>query len=211
MNELLEAWAGRAATKLFDPSRSISPTDWTTLLSVLELSPSSYGLQPYRVVDVKDPELRRSLREAGFGQSQFTDADRFLVFATVDGFGTSHLDAHLGRLAAKRGTSPEALEAYRSKVLDRVLRVLSPEQLAAWQARQAYIALGALLLAGAQLGIDTCPMEALDLEATDRILGLRAKGLSAVVGLALGYRAATESYSKLAKVRLPLAELLLEA
>ena len=70
-----------------------------------------------------------------------------------------------------------------------------------WTARQAYIALGNLMTSAALLGIDTCPMEGLDPAAFSEALGLEEQGYAAVVGCALGYRAADDKYASLAKVR----------
>lgn len=206
----LAHWSRRAAIKRFDPTRSILDPHWDSILRAIELSPSSYGLQPYRVVDVGNPSLRGKLRAACYDQPQFVEADRFLVFALPTEFGKTQLDAHLARTALVRGAVVETLSAYRAKVVERVLDILDRPALLAWQARQAYIGLTAAMYHAAMLGIDTCPMEAMVLPEVDRILGLPLRKLTAVVGLALGYRSADDTYSSLPKVRLPREEFLLE-
>jgi nitroreductase / dihydropteridine reductase len=203
-------WARRAAIKRFDPSRSIPANQWDSILRAIELAPSSYGLQPYRVVEVRDPERRRKLRAACHDQPQLVEADRFLVFALPTDFGKAHLDAHLARTALARGALVETLSAYRNKVIERVLDVLDRPALLAWQARQAYIGLATAMYHAAALGIDTCPLEAMVLPEVDRILGFPQRKLTAVVGLAVGYRSRDDSYSSLPKVRLPREEFLLE-
>jgi nitroreductase / dihydropteridine reductase len=203
-------WARRAAVKRFDPSRSIPDEPWESILRAIELAPSSYGLQPYRVIDVRDTDLRLRLRPACHDQPQIVDADRFLVFAVLTDFGKSHLDAHLARTALLRGALVETLAAYRAKVIERVLNVLDRAALLAWQARQAYIGLAAAMYQAAMRGIDTCPMEAMVLPEVDRLLGLPQRNLTAIVGLALGYRAAEDTYSSLPKVRLPREDFVLE-
>lgn len=205
---LLEAWNRRAAVKDFDPALPIAPDEWEFLRATLGNVPSSYGLQPYRILEVRGEALRDKLREAAYDQRQVTDADRLLVFAVITEFGETELEAHLERLRTIREMPEEAVAIYRSKVIDRVLHVLSPAQRRHWQARQAYIGLGVLLSAAAQRGIDTCPIEAFDIEKWDSLLDMEWKGLSCVCACAVGYRSQDDCYSKLPKVRVPMDEFL---
>lgn len=68
--QLTAALSWRYAVKRFDPTKKISEKDWITLEDSLVLTPSSYGLQPWRFYVVQDPEIRKSLRKAAWGQSQ---------------------------------------------------------------------------------------------------------------------------------------------
>lgn len=209
--ESLSLWAHRAAIKKFDADRAISQEDWETILRALELAPSSYGLQPYRVLDIRDRKLRAALLEGSPRQVQLVEASRLLVFALVTDFGEAHLDAHLARTKAARGTPDDVLAAYRQRVVDLVLGGFADRaSLLAWQARQAYIGLAAVMYQASQLRIDTCPLEAIGLETCDRVLGLPTRNLSALVGLAVGYRSEEDGYSMQAKVRLPRKEFILE-
>jgi nitroreductase / dihydropteridine reductase len=203
-------WARRAAIKRFDPTRSVPNKQWESILRAIELAPSSYGLQPYRVIEVRDPARRRKLRAACYDQPQLVESDRFLVFAVSTDFGKAQLDDHLARTALARGSLVETLSVYRSKVIERVLDMLDRPALLAWQARQAYIGLAAAMYHAAALEVDTCPMEAMVLAEIDKILGLSQRKLTAVVGLAVGYRSKEDTYSSLPKVRLPREEFFLE-
>jgi nitroreductase len=60
--EIIEAINWRYATKKFDPTKKISAEDLETLKEVLRLTPSSYGLQPWKFLIIEDPELRKELR-----------------------------------------------------------------------------------------------------------------------------------------------------
>lgn len=51
------------------------------ILAALNLSASSFGLQPYKFILVNDPEVREKLKNAAFGQTQVTDASHLIVFA----------------------------------------------------------------------------------------------------------------------------------
>ncbi len=79
--------------------------------------------------------------------------------------------------------------------------------MADWAARQAYIALGQFMATAALLGLDTCPMEGLDPKKYDEILNISDTPFQTVVACPVGYRAATDKYAALAKVRFPVEEL----
>jgi len=189
----------RYATKKFDPDRKIQAADWRTLEQALVLSPSSFGLQPWKFFVVENPDVRAELRRAAFNQPQITDASHLVVLAHRVGFGERDLDRHLARVAQQRGVAVESLEGFKNSMLPAVKR--PQEQTDAWVSRQVYIALGNFLAAAALLGIDACPMEGFDAAQFDRILGLEEQGYHAQVVAAAGYRAADDAYATLPKIR----------
>ena len=81
----------------------------------------------------------------------------------------------------------EALDGY-GNFMKTKLGELSPNEIKEWTAKQTYIALGKLLVACAELQIDTCPMEGFEPEKYDEILGLTEQNLTASVVAAVGYR-----------------------
>jgi nitroreductase len=206
---LIASLTWRYAVKRFDPDRRIARDDWAALEQALVLSPSSYGLQPYRFLVIDDPALRTRLRQAAFGQTQVTDADRLVVFAARTDLTRAEVDHFLARTAEVRGVPPAALEPYRRAIVDDLVEGPRHAWIGHWAARQAYLALGNLLTAAATLGIDACPMEGFDPERYDDLLALRADGLHAVVQCALGYRHRDDHHAHEAKVRFPAAELII--
>jgi len=189
----------RYATKRFDPARKIQPPDWRTLEQALVLSPSSYGLQPWRFFVVTDPAVRAELRAAAYNQAQVTDASHLVVFAVKKDLGPADVDRFLARVSEVRGVPADSLAGYRNMLLG---AVSGPrEQVHAWAARQAYIALGTFLTTAALLEIDACPMEGFDPAKFDEILGLDKQGYTAVVIATAGYRAEDDATAKLPKVR----------
>jgi nitroreductase/dihydropteridine reductase len=77
-----------------------------------------------------------------------------------------------------------------------------------WADKQVYLALGTLLLGVATMGIDACPIEGFDNALLDEALGLREKGLTSTVVVALGYRSDADVNAKLPKSRFPLAQVI---
>ena len=79
MTQLIKQLNWRYAVKKFDQAKKISDTDWSTLEQALILSPSSFGLQPYKFVVVTDPYLKEKLKPAANGQAQITDCSHLVV------------------------------------------------------------------------------------------------------------------------------------
>jgi nitroreductase len=205
-SQLLDALRWRYATKQFDPQRRIPDDLLKILIETLVLSPSSFGLQPWRFIVVTDPELRRRLRAASWDQPQVTDCSHHLVLAVRRNLGLDHADRFLARTAAVRGVAVSSLDGYRSMMVDSIEKARRAGTLDGWQAHQVYIALGTLMTAAALLGVDTCPMEGIQPADYDEILGLGPEGYATVCACALGYRAATDKYALAPKVRFPVDE-----
>ena len=200
MSTTIDTRLWRYATKKFDATKTISTDKLETLLEAGRLSASSYGLQPYHIFVITNPELRTQLRAASWGQSQVTDASHLVVIASQTNFGEELIDAYIQTTSATRGVPVADLQQYadfmKSSFAER-----SQEQKAQWTAKQAYIVLGNLLQAAAELEIDSCPMEGFDAAQYDAILGLEEKGLTTAVLLPIGYRSEEDATQHHAKVR----------
>ncbi|MFT3739516.1 MAG: NAD(P)H-dependent oxidoreductase [Breznakibacter sp.] len=197
---ILQNLKWRYATKQFDASKKLSKQQLDTVLEATNLAATSYGLQPFDVLVVENPDIRKKLREAAWGQSQLTDASQIVVFAAKTNLSAAHVDEFVARISQTRGIPVETLADYRNMMVGSV-EGRSPEARTQWAARQAYVALGTLLTASAAEGIDACPMEGFSPDQFDEILGLKEKNLTAVVIAALGFRSANDKYQHAAKVR----------
>lgn len=206
-NELLEQLQWRGAVKKFDPTRKISDMDWKALTEALRMSPSSYGLQPWKFLVVTSADLRNQLRKHSWDQTQVTDCSHYVVLCAKETLTSSDVDHYVETIQKVRGVTRESLEGYRGMMLGSIQKLTS-EQLLAWNTRQVYIALGNLMTSAAVLGVDTCPMEGFDPTQYDQILGLKAKGLRSVVCCALGYRHSQDPYTGLKKVRFDASEVI---
>ena len=197
----------RTAVKKFDPRRAIAPEDWATLESSLILSPSSFGLQPWKFFIVSDPAVRQKLRPAAHDQAQIVDCDKLVVLAYRKNLNADYVRKHIDRIAEVRKAPLEKLEPFKQKMVGFV-NSLPPAYLEVWAARQVYIALGTLLTVAASLGIDACPMEGFEPEKFNQILGLNDQGFSAVALCAVGFRAHDDPYAAMPKVRFPAEEVI---
>ncbi len=200
MNTYIESLQWRYATKKFDATKKISDKDLKILLESMRLTASSYGLQPYHIFVITDDDIRKKLQPASWGQSQIVDASHLLVLANKTEVDATWIDKYLSNVSETRDIPLEALNDYSNFMKSKVL-ALSPEEQSTWAAKQNYLVLGNLLSAAAELRIDACPMEGFEAEAYNEILGLTAKGLSATLVAAVGYRSAEDETQHYAKVR----------
>jgi len=204
-NDVVSDLNWRYATKAFDPTKTIPAATWTQLEQSLILSPSSFGMQPWRFVVVTDKAVKAKLLPLSWNQPQVTDCSHFVVLARKRDIGVADVDKLLNATYAARGIPPGALDGYRGMMVG---FVNNPSFDAAdWAARQVYIALGFLMHTAAVLHVDACPMEGISPGGFDELLGLPAEGYMTTVACALGYRSAGDKYAKGKKVRYPASEL----
>jgi nitroreductase len=202
--QLIEKLGWRYATKQFDRTKIIPATLWQTLEDALVLTPSSFGLQPWKFFVITNPEIRHKLVEHSWGQTQVVDASHLLVMAIKKDLGSSDVDHYIRRIAEVRGVSVESLQGFSNQIKQFMNGSID---LNSWATRQVYIALGNFMTCAALLGVDACPMEGFIAAKYDEILGLDALGYSSVVLCPAGYRLESDKYSTLAKVRYPKAEM----
>jgi nitroreductase len=205
---LLECLNWRYATKKFDPNQIISDDTWQTLCEALVLTPSSYGLQPWKFWVITNQKLKEELKPLSWNQAQVTDCSHFVVFSIKKNLTADGVDRFVERTAEVRGTTTESMTAYRNIIVGDVIDGSRSLIVNEWATRQAYIALGNFMTSAALLGVDTCPMEGIEPTNYDRLLGLSSKGYATVVACAAGYRAEDDKYAELAKVRFPMSEVI---
>jgi len=205
---LLECLNWRYATKKFDPNQIIPNSTWQTLSESLVLTPSSYGIQPWKFWVITNQELKEKLKPLSWNQAQVTDCSHFVVFSIHINLTTDHIDRFIERISEVRVVSTGSIEDYRNIMVNDVIYGARSLIVNEWSTRQTYIALGNFMTSAALLGVDTCPMEGLEPANYDRVLGLSSKGYATVVACAAGYRANDDKYAELAKVRFPMSEVI---
>lgn len=203
---LLQQLHWRYAVKKFDPVRKISADDWQTLEQALVLTPSSFGLQPWKFVVITDQVTKEKLVPASWNQRQVADASHVVVFAVRKPLTESDVDRYIALTAEIRGVAVESLAGFKKMMMGSLVPPPSGFDISHWAALQAYIALGNFMTSAAMLGIDTCPMEGIVPAKYDELLGLPQEGYGAVVVGVAGYRAADDKYASLPKVRFPVTD-----
>lgn len=206
---IVENLQWRYATKKFTEGKEIPAEDMAYLKEAIRLSPSSFGLQLYKVLIIKDPELRKQLREVSWNQPQITESSALVVFCSYRSVSEEDLDLFIELVAKERNIAVEDLAGYR-QVMGGFVSQFDEPSVKQWTSKQTYIALESLLLAAAERQIDACPMEGFDANAYDEILGLEEKGLHASVVAAVGYRSEEDHAQGAAKVRRASEDLFVE-
>lgn len=197
--KLIEDLKWRYATKSFQ-NRRIPEHDLEVIIEAINLSASSTGLQPYRLVVVEDQQLKKELGEGSFNL-QIAESSHLIVFAAYSSIDQQMIDEYIQRTARVRSMPVENLTEFHNNISGYLLS-RSDEENFNWSSRQAYIGLGTGLVAAANLRIDATPMEGFDAEKFDTLLGLKERNLKSVVILALGYRDEERDYlANLKKVR----------
>jgi nitroreductase len=206
MSTFIENQNWRYATKKFNSEKKISNSDLEILKEAIQLSSSSYGLQPYKVLIIENEEIRKQLQPASWGQSQITDASHLLVFASVTNVDAEYITRYAENMAKTRNIPFDSVKGYAEFMIGNIAS-LTPEKQMIWAQKQAYLALGNLLNAAAELKIDVTPMEGFLPEQYNEILDLKEKGLHATLVATIGYRHEEDETQHYAKVRKPITEL----
>lgn len=198
-SEFLQALNWRYATKKYDVNRRLDDQTLNTLLEVMRLTPSSLGMQPWKFVVIENKDMREKLKEAGFAQSQWTDASHLILLCAKNKITNGDAERFLQSIAEQRSVSRESLNAFGKNIFDfikviklsnifgkNIIRLITGMSATDWSDKQCYIALGNLLTSAAVLGVDASPMEGFSPVKFDKILEL--DDYHTVVACALGYR-----------------------
>lgn len=203
METILQQLNWRYATQQYDPERIIPEEQVGILKEAVRLTPTSYGLQPYKLLMIQSPEVRQELRKFSYNQPQITDASHLMVLVSRTLVSEQEVDAYIRLIASVRNQNVESLERYGSHI-KRTLASLAPHEQVSWNEKQVYIALGQLLTTAAVLNIDATPMEGFQRDGYTQILSL--DGYIPVVAVALGYRSDSDRHQHYRKVRKPADE-----
>lgn len=198
--DVLQQLQWRYAAKGFDTTKTIPADVWQVLEQSLVLSPSSFGLQPWKFWVVTDPAVKEKLPAISWNQRQVAQASHVVVMAIRKNLSEADVERLIVRTSEVRGTPVESLAGFRKMMLG---SLVPPKgfDINEWAARQVYIALGVFMTAAAMLGVDTCPMEGILPAKYDELLGLPEQGYATCVVCAAGYRAADDKYASQPKVR----------
>lgn len=195
--EIIEAFQYRHATKEFDPSKKLSDKDINFILQTANLSPSSFGFEPWHFIVVQDKELRELLKPVAWGAPAKLDtASHFVLGLSMKASMTKWDSEYIMSMMKDVKQFPEDVIEMYSKFYrefqERDFNLDSDKKLFDWASKQTYIALGNMMTAAALNGIDSCPIEGFHEEKVNTLLNEKfgvdtdKYGLSYMV--AFGYR-----------------------
>ena len=201
-----DAMRWRYATKKFDPNKQVDETIVDELLDITNLTPTSYGLQPFKMVVLKNQDIQDQLITSSYGQRQVADASHVLIIAARTDVDADYVREYIAMVESQRDLAAGAMEEY-CQVMTGSINRMSPESMEHWAAKQAYIALGTVMAACATLQVDACPMEGFVPQEYNGILKLEQHNLHAVVVIPIGYRAEDDATQHNQKVRRPISDM----
>ena len=199
----------RYAVKKFDENKSLSETQINTLKEAFNLTATSYGLQPVKMVVINNKDIQQELVTHSWNQAQVVKASHLLVLCIPKNYTQKEVDSYFELVKEVRNTPDEILNPFK-EMLTGSIASKTQEELTNWNKNQAYIALGNLMTVAANERIDSCPMEGFVPEKYDEILGLDKLNLTSVLVLPVGFRADDCFMKDLKKVRRKTEEVIIE-
>lgn len=199
----------RYAVKKFDDTKILSENQINTLKQAFNLTATSYGLQPVKMVVIQNKELQSKLVEHSWNQEQIIQASHLLVLCIPKKYGTEDVESYFKLVKKIRNTPDEVLNPFKEGLLKNI-EGKTDDELYQRNKRQAYIAMGNLLTVCAIEKIDACPMEGFIPEKYDEILDLDKHNLQSVLAIPVGFRAENDYMKDLKKVRKQLSEVIIE-
>lgn len=203
--DILNAFQYRHATKEFDATKTLSDEAIDFILKTANLSPSSFGFEPWHFIVVQNKELRELLKPVAWGAPLKLDtASHFVLGLSMKAPMVRHDADYIKHMMKDVKQLPEdVIEMYSTfyrEFQERDFDLDTDKKLFDWSSKQTYIALGNMMTAAALTGIDSCPIEGFHQEKAEALLrdkfGVDTDkyGLSFMV--AFGYRKADPEFAK---------------
>ncbi len=172
------------------------------ILESVRLTPTSMGLQPFKVLVIENQEVKQKIFDISApGQPQIPASSFTLVFAVPEKFTSEMIDDYFVSVRNTRNLAEEKVVAYR-KMVEGFLQKQNDSEFQAWAARQVYIALGFALYTAAILDVDSVPIEGFNPAKLDEALDLHSMQLRSVCMMAVGNRHEELDYNaRLPKLR----------
>lgn len=202
---IIDSLKWRYATKIFDHKRIIESEKIDRICEAFNLTATSYGLQPIKLLVIQNKEIQAKILPLAFDQLQVSTASHILILCIENSIDTDFIASYFKNIKNKRTQGHDEIDAYQ-EVLNSRFEIKTKEEIKLWATKQAYLALGNLLTVCALEKIDSCPMEGFLPQQLDELLELNSKGISSVLLLPIGYRSKEDNSSNAAKVRRPLKE-----
>jgi len=206
---IIDSLKWRYAVKKFDTNKNLSEIQIETLKEAFNLTATSYGLQPLKLVIIKNKKIQEKLVPFSWNQQQILQASHLLVICVKDNYTTKEVENYFNLVQKIRNTPDEVINPFK-KFLTAEIAKKTQEELYVLNKNQAYIALGNLLTVCALQEIDSCPMEGFTPDKYDEILDLTKNNLKSVLVLPVGFRASDDYMKDLTKVRKNISDSIIE-
>lgn len=208
-SQILDKLKWRYATKKFNGDKKLSKDKIAILKDTFNLTATSYGLQPLKMLVISNQKIKESLVAASYNQKQLKDASHVLVLCVDSKMNADFIKDHFARVEKIQNTNRTVLEPFENFLIE-TFTDKSSEEVRKWMINQLYLILGALLTVCAAEEIDSCPMEGFEPDKYDMLLNLKEHNLNSVLVLPVGYRADDDLFAGLTKVRRGVEEVVID-
>ncbi len=205
----IEALQWRYATKKFDNAKILPLDKIEVLKNAFNLTATSYGLQPIKMVIIHNKEMQQKLVNFSMNQKQISTASHVLVLCIERKVDKKFIENYFNQVHKIRATPEDILNPFKDFLIND-FKNKQLDEIHAWATNQAFLALGTLMTVCAIEGIDSCPMEGFEPQKYDECLGLEKLNLKSVLVMPIGYRASDDVFSEFKKVRRPLSDVIIE-
>lgn len=202
---VIDALNWRYAVKKFSVN-TLTQQQINGLIESVRLAPSAYGIQPYQLVLVSDPDVKKACLPYSYGQDKVANCSHLLILAHKKQITKDDISSYITSVSQNQNKSINVLSDYQ-KQIEADLLSRTVEQQSNWAQQQCYIALGTLLTHAAVSKIDACPMTGFDVKGINKVLGLNDIELSAAVLCPVGMRAHNDHAANRPKTRLSFHDL----
>jgi nitroreductase len=196
--ELIKSLNARYSVKLFDKTKKIPTEIWNSMEEALLLTPSSFGMEPWKFYIITNDDVKSKLRPFSWNQSQIEDCSHLVVFACRKQIDASYINSVISRIAAVRNVPLSSLDGYKNMMLESMSKNKDHEK---YSSNQTFIALGNILTVASLLNVDACPIGGFEPEKYNEILQIPSDYTSCVV-CAFGYKSSEDKYAQVKKVRM---------
>ena len=203
--DIINAFKSRHATKEFDASKIVTDEDINFILKTAQLSPSSFGFEPWHFIVVQDKNLRELIKPVAWGAPLKLDtASHFILGLTMKASMTKWDSEYIQHMMKDVKQMPENVIEMYSKFYrefqESDFNLDTDRKLFDWASKQSYIALGNMMTAAALIGIDSCPIEGFHQEKTEALLkehfGVDTEKYGISYMAAFGYRKEAPAHAK---------------
>ena len=206
MEKFIENLHKRYATKEFDLSKKVTKEDLENIIEVFRLTPSSFGLQPWKLFVVENKEIKQKIMENSWNQKQVWENSYLLVFAKKSEINADLVEKYISKTTEVNWIEKSNLDWYKQMILSFVENT-SKEELDTWAREQVFLALGNVMAYLSEKNIDSCAIWGFSKAAVNEILNLKEKGFESVVLLPIGYRSENDKYASRKKSRFEAEEI----
>lgn len=159
--DVIQTIKDRRSINFFEPGKEIPDDKLKELLEIANLSPSSFNLQPWRVIVVRDPERKKVLRQCAFNQPKVEEASAVLIMIADPKGLEDNLERVLDSWLELGYLKPEMRETYANMAKNIQSTEDSVKRKIFAVKNTALFAMN-LMLAAKGLGLNTHPMDGFD-------------------------------------------------